>query len=401
MLPSRAVVAAPPDAIFGLNEAFAADPRPDKVTVVEGVYVDERGEAPVLDSVREAERRLVEQTQTKMYLPMAGAEDFRSAVSRFVFGPSSTIPDSGRAVVAQAPGGTGALRVAADFLIQTGGARTAWVPQPTWPNHPQVFGLAGFHIERYPYLDETGRRIDRERLLARLSSAVPGDVVVLHACCHNPTGMDPSIELWHEIADVILDRQLLPVVDFAYQGFGRGLREDAEWLAAFDRPNLEFVICSSFSKNFSLYNERVGALTVVCLDRARADAVLSNVKIAIRANYSNPPTHGSSVVSTILGDPVLKAQWETELEHMRGRIQAQRAALGDAMREHQVVGGWDRIGGQLGLFAFLGLSDDQVTRLRDDWAVYVVGGGRINVAALTPENVGRVAEAVAAVVADR
>jgi aspartate/tyrosine/aromatic aminotransferase len=398
MLPARAVVTAPPDAIFGLNETFAADPRAEKVTVVEGVYVDERGEAPVLDSVREAERRLADETTNKMYLPMVGSPTFRSSASRFVFGPSSTIPDTGRVAVAQAPGGTGALRVAADFLFQTGGARTAWVPQPTWPNHPQVFRLAGFHIEPYPYLDKTGYNIDREGLLATLSSAAAGDLVVIHACCHNPTGMDLSIELWHEIADVIVARQLFPVVDFAYQGFGRGIREDAEWLTAFDRPDLEFAICSSFSKNFSLYNERVGAVSVVCVDSDRADAVLSNLKIAIRANYSNPPTHGSSIVSTILGDPALKVQWERELAYMRGRIQSNRASLVDALREQRVAGDWSRIGEQRGLFAYLALSDEQVTRLREDWAIYMVGGGRINVAAVTPGNAGRIAEAVGAVV---
>ncbi len=398
MLPSRASVAAPPDAIFGLNEAFATDPRTDKVTVVEGVYIDERGEAPILDSVREAERRLVEQTTNKMYLPMAGSEEFRSAVSSFIFDSASPVPDSGRAAIVQAPGGTGALRVAADFLHQTGGPRTAWVPQPTWPNHPQVFGRAGFRIERYPYLDRAGQEIDRAGLLAALGSAAAGDVVVLHACCHNPTGMDPSLELWHAIADVIASGELFPVIDFAYQGFGRGLREDAEWLAAFDRPDLEFAICSSFSKNFSLYNERVGAATVVCTDRERATAVLSNLKIAIRANYSNPPSHGASVVATILGDPALKSRWEEELVYMRGRIQANRATLVDALRE-RAAGGWSRIGEQLGLFAYLGLTDDQVTRLREDWGIYMVGGGRINVAAITAENAGRIAEAVASVVA--
>ena len=400
MLPSRAVVAAPADAIFGLNEAFVADPRPDKVTAVEGVYVDERGEAPVLESVREAERRLADQTTNKMYLPMVGSEAFRSAAARFVFGPSSPILDSGRAVVSQALGGTGGLRVVADFLFQTGGARTAWVPQTTWPNHPQVFGLAGFNVARYPYLDATGHGIDKDGWLTALRSAAAGDIVVLHACCHNPTGMDPSIELWHEIADVVAARQLFPVLDFAYQGFGRGLREDAEWLQAFDRPDLEFAICSSFSKNFSLYNERVGAAMVVCLDEDRAQAVLSNVKIAIRANYSNPPTHGSSVVTMILEDPILKAQWESELSSMRGRIQACRALLLEALRDH-VPGDWTWIGEQQGLFAYLGLTDDQVTLLRDNWAVYMVGGGRINVAAVTAANAGRIAEAIRAVLADR
>ena len=401
MLPDRAVVAALPDAIFGLNEAFATDTRPNKVTVVEGVFMDERGEAPRLETVHIAEQRILEETTNKLYLPIAGHPAFRAAVPGFLFGPTSKIPASGRAAVVQAPGGTGALRVAADFLIQTGGARTAWIPNPTWPNHPQIFGLAGFRTDRYPYLNATGQEIDREALLATLGKASAGDVVVLHACCHNPTGMDPDPALWREIADVVAARGLFPIFDFAYQGFGRGLREDAEWITAFDRPDIEFAICSSFSKNFSLYNERVGATTVVCRDRERADAVLTNLKIAIRANYSNPPTHGASIVATILGDPALRAQWESELASMRDRIRTFRAGLVQALDANRVPGDWSRIGKQVGLFAYLGLNDEQVKRLRDDWAVYLVGGGRINVPAVTPEVAERIAKAVGAVLADR
>ena len=288
-LPIRALTDAPPDAIFGISDAFAHDRRPRKVNLAIGVYVDENGLTPVLATVLDAERRLVARAASKTCRPIDGADGYRTAVRELIFGTRSRTVESGRALSVQTPGGTGALRVAADFLAQTGGGRTIWLPAPTWPIHSQLFGLAGYKVARYPYLDASGRAINRPALLGALSSADRGDLVLLHGSCHNPTGIDPSPELWQEIAYVLAFRQLLPIVDFAYQGFGVGLREDAAWLRAIDRPDLEFLICSSFSKNFSLYNERVGALTVVAHDRARSAATLSHIKIAIRANYSNPP----------------------------------------------------------------------------------------------------------------
>ncbi len=397
-LPSQALVPAPPDPILGLAEAFRADPRPERVNLAVGVYVDDSGTTPILPTVHEAERRILDRSTTKSYRPIDGSAAYRTAVRDLVFGAAHEIVSANRSVTAQTPGGTGALRVGADFLIQTGASRTIWLSEPTWPNHPQLFRLAGFEVRSYPYLDGSGRRIDAERLLGALGRADRGDVVLLHGSCHNPSGVDPSPELWRSIGEVLVARDLVPFIDFAYQGFGDGLFEDADWLAGIARPGLEFLIASSFSKNFALYNERVGALTIVADDASRAAAALSHLKISIRSNYSNPPAHGADVIETILGDPELRARWEIELAGMRGRIHANRDALVAALEAHGVPGEWEPLRRQRGMFALLGLSHEQVARLRDEFAIYVVGGGRINVAGLTAANVDHVVGALAAVI---
>ncbi len=397
-LPLQALSPAPPDPILGLGEAFRADGRQGKTNLAVGVYVDETGRTPLLPSVREAERRLLELGASKTYRPIDGSAGYRAAVRELVFGGDPELVASGRAAVAQTPGGTGGLRVAADLLRQTGAAPVIWLPEPTWPNHPQLFRLAGFAIRSYPYLDPSGRHLDDEGLLGALRSAEPGQVILFHGSCHNPTGIDPSPELWRAIADTVIEHELLPLVDFAYQGFGDGLREDADWLPPLARPGLEFLVASSFSKNFALYDERVGALTVVAADAQRAAAALSHVKVAIRANYSNPPAHGADIVETILGDAALRTQWEGELAAMRGRIKANRAALVDALEARGVAGDWDPLRRQRGMFALLGLAAPQVQRLRDEFAVFVVAGGRVNVAGLTASNLPRVADALAAVI---
>ncbi len=398
-LPVRSMVPAPPDPILGLTETFRADPRPERVNLAVGVYVDDSGTTPVLASVLEAERRLLERAGSKGYLPIDGRPAYRDAVRDLVFGPEHEIALSGRSATAQTPGGTGALRVAADFLLQTGANRTAWLSEPTWPNHPVLFARAGFEVRSYPYLTASRRQIDVDALLGALRSAARGDVVVLHGSCHNPSGVDPDATTWNAIAEVVIERELVPVVDFAYQGFGFGIREDADWLAGLGRPGLEMLICSSFSKSFALYNERVGALTVVAANRERAASALSHVKSAIRANYSNPPAHGADVVETILCDAELRPQWEVELAGMRGRILGNRAKLVAALAAAGVPGDWDPIRHQRGMFALLGLDDAQVRRLREDFAVYLVGGGRVNVAGITDASLPRVAEAVGAVIA--
>jgi aspartate/tyrosine/aromatic aminotransferase len=397
-LPSRALTPAPPDPILGLAEAFRSDPRPQRVNLAVGVYVDDSGTTPILNTVRQAEDRILERATTKSYRPIDGSPGFRNAVRDLVFATDHEVVTSGRSVTAQTPGGTGALRVGADFLIQTGAVRTIWLSEPTWPNHPQLFGLAGFETRTYPYLDGTGRRIDAERLLATLRSAERGDVVLLHGSCHNPSGVDPSPELWSQIGDVLAERDLLPFVDFAYQGFGDGLREDADWMAGLIRPGIELLIASSFSKNFALYNERVGALTIVANDQARASSALSHLKVSIRSNYSNPPAHGADIIETILGDATLRAAWEVELAGMRGRIHGNRNGFVDALQARGVPGDWEPLRRQRGMFALLGLTTDQVSRLRDEHAVYVVGRGRINVAGLTEANLATVVEALAAVI---
>jgi len=397
-LPSRSLTPAAPDPILGLAESFKADTRAGKVNLSVGVYVDDSGVTPVIPSVLEAERRLLEKAGSKGYLPIDGRPGFKAAVRDLIFGADNEIVASGRSATAQTPGGTGALRVAADFLLQTGSAKTIWLSEPTWPNHPQLFTMAGFALRTYPYLDETGRKLDVGRMLGALRTAVPGDVVLLHGSCHNPSGVDPDPETWAAIGEIIIQRELLPVVDFAYQGFGFGLREDADWLTGLARPGLEFLVCSSYSKNFALYNERVGALTIVAADPGRAAAALSHLKIAIRSNYSNPPAHGGDIVETILTDAALRARWEVDLAEMRNRILGNRAALVDALVAADVPGQWEPLRHQRGMFALLGLSSDQVARLRDEFAVYVVGRGRINVAGLTRANLAHVVAAVKAVI---
>ncbi|HEX7590943.1 MAG TPA: amino acid aminotransferase [Candidatus Limnocylindrales bacterium] len=399
-LPARSLTPAPPDPILGLAESFKADTRSHKVNLSVGVYVDDSGTTPVIPSVLEAERRLLAKAGSKGYLPIDGRPGYKASVRDLIFGVDHEIVTSGRSVTAQTPGGTGALRVAADFLIQTGANKIVWLSEPTWPNHPQLFSMAGFSVKSYPYLDDSGRALEVDKMLAALRSAAPGDVVLLHGSCHNPSGVDPDPETWAKIGEVVAERELIPVVDFAYQGFGFGLREDADWLAGLARPGLEFLVCSSYSKNFALYNERVGALTLVAADAGRAAAALSHVKIAIRSNYSNPPAHGGDIVETILTDVALRAQWEEDLAGMRNRILGNRAALVEALVAAGVPGNWEPLRHQRGMFALLGLSAEQVARLRDEFAVYVVSRGRINVAGLTAGNMPHVIASVKAVIED-
>ena len=399
-LPIRALTPASPDPILGLAESFKADPRTDKVNLSVGVYVDETGVTPVLPTVLEAERMLVDHPRSKGYLPIDGRPAYGKAVRELVFGVDHEIVTSGRSATAQTPGGTGALRVAADFLIQTGASRTIWVSEPTWPNHPQLFTMAGFNLRTYPYLDGSGRQVDVPKMLAALRSAVPGDVVLLQGSCHNPSGVDPDQDTWAAVGEIIVERELVPIVDFAYQGFGFGLREDADWLAGLARPGLEFLVCSSFSKNFALYNERVGALTIVAADSQRVSSALTHLKVAIRSNYSNPPAHGGDVVETILTSPELEAHWEVDLAGMRDRILGNRKALVAALVDAGVPGNWEPMGNQRGMFALLNLSNDQVRRLKEEFGVYVVSRGRINVAGLTRANLAHVVESIQAVLAD-
>ena len=398
-LPSLSRVAAPPDSILGLAEAFRNDPRPDKVNLSAGVFVDETGKTPMLASVIEAERRLAEAATTKLYLPIDGNAAYRDLVRELALGKDHEAVTSGRALATQTPGGTGGLRVAADFLRQTGAGDTLWMSEPTWPNHPQLFQAAGFRIRPYPYTDATGRKIDEEAMLAALGQASPGDIVLLHGACHNPTGVDPSPDLWGRVGDLVEERRLLPLVDLAYQGFGDGLVEDATGLRELVRPGAELLVSTSFSKTFSLYAERVGALIVVARSAADANAAQSHVKTAVRVNYSNPPAHGADIVRTILADPALRPQWETELAGMRARIKDNRRALVAALEARQIPGDWSGIATQRGMFALLGLDAHQVARLKDEHGVYVVGKGRINVAGFTRANLPVFADALARVVA--
>jgi aspartate/tyrosine/aromatic aminotransferase len=395
------VTTAPPDAIFGLTEAMRADPRPDKVNLGAGVYQDEHGNTPVFAAVKEAERRIWEHETTKAYLPIDGHRDFARHVQALLFGDAHPVLADGRAVTVQAPGGTGALRVLGDFIFDSGPDAVVWLTDPTWPNHPQIFEAAGFDVDRFAYLDRAHHTLAYAAMTAALvEEAEPGDLVVLHGCCHNPSGVDPTPEQWEGIGELLARQRVLPVVDFAYQGFAAGVAEDVAWLPALLRHVPELAVCSSYSKNFGLYNERVGALTVVAADGARALAVLSQLKRAARAAYSNPPAHGAAIVAAILGDAALAADWQRELGGMRERIRRMRALLAAGLDQRGVqlhADGNGFITRQHGMFSFTGLDQDQVRRVRAAAAVYMVDSGRINVAGLNETNVDRVCDAIAAV----
>jgi aspartate aminotransferase len=389
---------APPDAILGLAEAFKQDKNPHKINLSVGVYKDEQGNTPILACVKEAERRLLASEKTKGYLSIEGHADYAERVQELLFGPGHEVLTGKRAVTAQTPGGTGSLRVAADFLKKHFPRAKVWQSKPTWANHPAIFAAAGLPVETYAYIDAKGRGLDFAAMLAALKQIPAGDVVLLHACCHNPTGIDATPAQWREIAGVVHERGLLPLVDFAYQGFGDGLNEDAAGLRELVQPGRELLISSSFSKNFGLYGERVGALTLVAGDADAAQRALSQVRISVRTNYSNPPTHGAAIVATVLGDAELRKQWEQELAGMRERIHQMRRLFVETMRQKAPQHDFGFLADQKGMFSFSGLTNLQVDELRTKHGVYVVGnGGRINIAGMSRENMGRLCEAIAAV----
>lgn len=388
---------APPDPILGLNEAFLKDPRQEKINLGVGVFVDDAGNTPVLDCVKAAEEMIVQRERTKSYLPIGGSAAYDARVQQLLLGEEGAAQLEGRVATLQTPGGTGALRVAADFIRQRFPRATVWCSQPTWANHPQIFQAAGLGVEAYPYLDASQRGLDFDAMLDRLRQLPAGDVVLLHGCCHNPTGVDPTPEQWQAIAECLAEHQLLPLVDFAYQGFGKGLREDSVGLATLVKTLPEILVCSSFSKNFGLYRERVGALTVLAGTPTVTQAVVSQLKTCVRTNYSNPPAHGAQVVETILGDETMRRSWETELAFMRDRISHMRTSFVETMRKHAPHHDFSFLLPQLGMFSFSGLKPEQVDRLRDEHGIYMVRTGRINVAGITSKNIDPLCRAVASV----
>ena len=394
----ESIVAAPPDAILGLTDRFKNDPNPNKINLGVGVYKDANGTTPVLSTVRQAERRLLEGNRSKTYLPIHGDPAYADLAQALLFEEGDEIRNSGRAVTVQTPGGTGALRVAADFIARTLPAKRVWLSQPTWPNHPPIFDAAGLEVATYPYYDATTHGVDFERMAAAFGAMPAGDVVLLHGCCHNPTGVDLSIDQWERLAELIRQRGLLPLVDFAYQGFALGLREDRAGLQTLCRPGAELLICSSFSKNFGLYNERAGALTLVAADTDAAQAALSQIKRCVRTNYSNPPAHGSSIVATVLGDADLRGQWEAEVTEMRDRINQMRHLFVETLNEKGIAQDFSFITQQRGMFSYSGLNERQVAALRDHYSIYIVNSGRINVAGMTEDNMDYLCSAIAAVV---
>ena len=385
---------APPDAILGLTEAYRSDPNPAKINLGVGVYKDESGHTPVLESVKEAERRLLDSETTKTYLPIDGPPEYGSAVQRLLFGAEHEVVTTGRAATAQTPGGTAALRIAAEYLKSLHPDASVWLSEPTWPNHPQIFDAAGVRTKSYPYFDARVNGLAFDAMLDALRQVPAGNVVLLHACCHNPTGVDPTPEQWQQIGDVLAERGALPLVDFAYQGFANGLREDAVGLLTLSERVPELLIANSFSKNFGLYGERTGGLTVVARDSAQALAVMSHVKKCIRANYSNPPAHGGRIVTAILSDEGLRRQWEEEVQRMRDRINGMRKRFVDTLKAKGAPGDFSFIAAQNGMFSFSGLTREQVDVLRAEHAIYIVGSGRINVAGMTSDNMDRLCEAI-------
>jgi aspartate/tyrosine/aromatic aminotransferase len=388
---------APPDAILGLTEAFKNDPRPDKINLGVGVYKDGTGNTPIFAAVTEAQQRILSAESTKSYLPIDGSPAYSRAVQELLFGADHPLLGSGRAVTAHTPGGTGALRVAADFINQNQPDASIWVSDPTWANHPQIFAAAGLTVKTYPYFDASTNALAFDAFLAALKNIPAGDVVLLHGCCHNPTGVDPDPGQWQTIAQTLQEQRLLPLLDFAYQGLGSGLEEDAIGLRSLLDSGIEFLVSSSFSKNFGLYNERVGALTAVCATADTAQTVLSQLKINIRANYSNPPSHGAAIVECILADSQLRTDWQEELVQMCQRINQVRRLFVAELKAQGAHGDFSFIERQRGMFSFSGLDQGQVKTLKEKHAIYIVGSGRINIAGVTEENVVRLCKAVAEV----
>ncbi|PNK63667.1 MULTISPECIES: amino acid aminotransferase [Pantoea] len=393
----ESISAAPADPILGLADLFRADDRPHKINLGIGVYKDETGNTPVLTSVKKAEQYLLENETTKNYLSIDGLADFARCTQELLFGAENPLIAAGRARTAQTPGGTGALRVAADFLATQTTVKRVWVSNPSWPNHKNVFNAAGLEVCEYAWYDAENHQLDFDGMLAALQEAKAGDVVLFHGCCHNPTGIDPTAEQWSQLAQLSQAKGWLPLFDFAYQGFARGLNEDAEGLRIFAASHQELFVASSYSKNFGLYNERVGAITLVAADAATAATAFSQVKYTIRANYSNPPAHGAAVVATILSNQALRTIWEQELTDMRQRIQRMRQLFVNTLAEKGATRDFSFIIQQNGMFSFSGLTKDQVIRLRDEFAVYAVNSGRVNVAGMTPDNMSALCEAIVAV----
>jgi len=389
--------AAPADPILGLTEAFKKDTRPGKINLGVGIYKDEAGTTPILSCVKKAEAMLLEQETSKSYLGIEGTPAYGLGVQQLLFGRDSDIISAARARTAHAPGGTGALRICAEFIARQLPSKRIWVSNPTWANHGNVFKAAGLEVVNYDYYDAEAKDKDFAAMKQSLQQVAAGDTVLFHGCCHNPTGIDPTEEEWDELARLAAEGGWLPMFDFAYQGFARGIEEDATGLRIFLKHNPELLIASSFSKNFGLYNERVGALTLVGRDADQADTAFSQIKSIIRANYSNPPFHGSGIVTTILDNASLYAEWEKEVADMRDRIQSMRELFVATLKEKGVEQDFSFIGRQCGMFSFSGLNPEQVARLKEEFAIYIVGSGRISVAGMTRDNMDALCSGIAQV----
>ena len=393
-----AVELAPRDPILGLNEAFAADNRTTKVNLGVGVYFDDNGRIPLLNAVKKAEKSRLETMPPRGYLPIEGIPLYNQSVQALLFGNNSDILAEGRVVTAQALGGTGALRIGADFLKRLQPQATVYISDPSWENHRALFEAAGFPVDTYPYYDPATRGVDFQAMKAKLATLSPGSIVVLHACCHNPTGADLDASQWSEVINLVREHHLLPFIDMAYQGFAEGISEDAQALDLFVASGLQFFVSSSFSKSFSFYGERVGALSIVTSTKDEGVRVLSQLKRIIRTNYSNPPTHGASVVAAVLSNPDLRAEWESELATMRNRIRSMRTGLVEALKVLGVPQDFSFVNRQRGMFSYTNATPEQVARLQSEFGIYAVNTGRICLAALNNQNLDYVTKALAKVI---
>jgi aspartate aminotransferase len=392
------IATAQPDAILGLTETYLADPNPDKMNLAVGVYKDASGRTPVLQTVKEAEQRLVTDEATKGYLPIDGIADYREHVRKLIFADSV---DASRLAILQTPGGTGALRLTAGFLTSQLEQVRIWVSNPTWANHASVFAAERLPVETYRYLAEDRTSLDLAGMLEDIRNhAKPGDAILLHACCHNPTGVDPTTAQWREIATVVSEKGMLPVLDFAYQGFGNGLSEDKLGIEAIVDACDEAIVCSSFSKNFGLYSERVGAMSLLAADPRAAKASQSQLKSIVRSNYSNPPQHGAAIVATVLNDDKLTESWKNELTEMRTRIKKLREQFVNTMKTTGAGHDFSFLLAQNGMFSFSGLNKMQVDQLKSEHSIYIVGSGRINVAGMSETRMDQLCQAIASVMED-
>ena len=392
-----AVEMAPRDPILGLNEAFNADPRPTKVNLGVGVYTNEDGRIPLMRAVAEAENILTATHAPRGYLPIEGIAAYDKAVQTLLFGADSKLLSEGRVITAQALGGTGALKIGADFLKRLLPDATVAISDPSWENHRALFEAAGFPVRNYRYYDAFSNGVNRGGMLEDLKNLPPRSIVVLHACCHNPTGVDLGMDDWQAILEILREREHVPFLDIAYQGFGDGIEEDAAAVRLFAEWDLTFFVSSSFSKSFSLYGERVGALSIVTGSKDETSRVLSQLKRVIRTNYSNPPTHGASVVASVLNIPELRAMWEAELGEMRERIRGMRMAMVEQLAKLGAKRDFSFVAQQRGMFSYSGLTTEQVDRLKNEFGIYAVGTGRICVAALNQRNLPTVTQAIAQV----
>ncbi|UVE19048.1 aspartate/tyrosine/aromatic aminotransferase [Pseudomonas sp. LS44] len=389
-----AVEMAPRDPILGLNEAFNADTRTTKVNLGVGVYYNEEGRIPLLRAVAEAEKARLAAHAPRGYLPIEGITAYDQAVQKLLFGAESALIREGRVITAQALGGTGALKVGADFLKRLLPDAVVAISDPSWENHRALFESAGFPVQNYRYYDAATHGVNRAGLLEDIKALPARSIVVLHACCHNPTGVDLQLDDWKAILEVLREREHVPFLDIAYQGFGDGIEQDAEAVRLFADSGLSFFVSSSFSKSFSLYGERVGALSIVTGSKAETNNVLSQVKRVIRTNYSNPPTHGATVVASVLNSPELRAMWEAELGEMRDRIRSMRLAMVEQLAAQGTKRDFSFVARQRGMFSYSGLTPAQVEQLKNEFGIYAVSTGRICVAALNTNNLSAVTNAI-------